>query len=53
MNKISELVDKLKRYAAEYDLPPFGREIEETSELLLEAANTIEALSAKMTTENE
>lgn len=45
---INELADKLKKYAAEYDLPPFGIEIEGTPKLLLEAADTIEALSAKL-----
>lgn len=52
MSIISELVDKLKKYAAEYNLPPFGREVEGTSELLLEAADTIEALSAKLSAAN-
>lgn len=52
MSIISELVDKLKKYAAEYDLPPFGREIEGTPELLLEAADTIETLSAKLVAVN-
>ena len=45
---ISQLVEKLKKYAEQYDLPPFGREIMGTKELLLQAANTIEALSAKL-----
>lgn len=52
MSMISELVDKLKNYAVEYDLPPFGREVEGTPELLLEAADTIEALSAKLVVAN-
>ncbi len=52
MSMISELVDKLKNYAVEYDLPPFGREVEGTPELLLEAADTIEALSAKLVAAN-
>lgn len=47
MSIINELVDKLKKYAAEYDLPPFGREIEGTKELLFRAADIIEALSEK------
>lgn len=43
-----EIVDKLKKYAAEYNLPPFGIEIEGTPELLSEAAKMIEVLSAKL-----
>ena len=52
MSMISELVDKLKKYVAEYNLPPFGREVEGTPELLLEAADTIESLSAKLQAAN-
>lgn len=52
MSMISELVDKLKKYAAEYNLPPFGIEIEGTPELLLEVADTIESLSAKLAVAN-
>lgn len=44
-NKTDALVDKLRKYAAEYNLSPFGREIEGTAELLLEAAETIEILT--------
>ena len=47
-----EVVDKLKKYAAEYNLPPFGREVEGTPELLLEAAKMIEVLSAKLAAVN-
>ena len=43
---------KLKKYSEEYDLPPFGREIEGTKELLNQAANIIEALSAKLQAAN-
>lgn len=49
---INELVNKLKKYAAAYGLPPFGIEIEGTPKLLLEAADTIEALSAKLQAAN-
>lgn len=52
MSMISELVDKLMKYAAEYDLPPFGREIDGTKELLKEAADTIESLSTKLQAAN-
>lgn len=48
MSMISELLGKLRTYAAGYNLPPFGREIEGTAELLNQAADTIEALSAKL-----
>lgn len=52
MCMISELIDKLKKYAAEYDLPSFGKEIEGTKELLNQAADTIEALSTKLQAAN-
>lgn len=52
MSMISELLDKLRKYAAEYNLPPFGREVKGTAELLNEAANTIETLSAKLSAAN-
>lgn len=44
---ITELVEKLRTYANGYNTPPYGREIEGTKELLKEAADIIEELSAK------
>lgn len=52
MSMVSELTKRLRKYAAEYDLLPFGREIEGTSELLLEAADTIETLCEKLQVAN-
>lgn len=41
---ISEFIEKLRNYAAEYRKPPYGREVEGTPELLDEAADIIEEL---------
>lgn len=38
---MQKLVEKLQRYAEEYNHPPYGREIEGTPELLLEAADSL------------
>lgn len=47
MYGIKGLIDKLKRYASAYSTPPYGREVTGTKELLLDAADAIESLSAK------
>ena len=44
---MKKFVNKLRIYAKAYDQSPFGREIEGTKELLKEAADIIEELSAK------
>ena len=41
-------INKLRLYAKEYESLPYHREIEGTKELLEQAADTIEALSAKL-----
>lgn len=38
---MSCLTEKLEQYAKNYRKPPYGREIEGTSELLLEAADSL------------
>lgn len=48
MSMTTELINKLRLYADDYDVPPYGREIVGTVELLKEAADTIEELSAKL-----
>ena len=48
MSMISQLVERLKKYAEQYDFLPLGREIRGTKELLRQAADTIETLSARL-----
>ena len=45
-------INKLRLYAKEYESLPYHREIEGTKELLEQAADTIEALSAKLRAAN-
>lgn len=52
MSMISELVKKLRFYASEYNELPYGREVEGTGDLLKEAADIIEELSAKLASAN-
>lgn len=52
MSKVRELVKKLRRCAEAYKNPPYGREVEGTTELMEQAADTIEALSAKLAEAN-
>lgn len=40
-----ELVRRMRFYASRYNMPPYGREIEGTDELLTVAAEAIEKLS--------
>lgn len=52
MSMISEFVKTLRLYASEYNESPYGREIEGTEDLLKEAADIIEELSAKLASAN-
>lgn len=52
MSMISELVKTLRFYASEYNELPYGREVEGTGDLLKEAADIIEELSAKLASAN-
>lgn len=52
MNMIGQQVNKLRLYAKEYERMPYHREIEGTSDLLKQAADTIESLSAKLAAAN-
>lgn len=52
MSMINEFVKKLRLYVSEYNKSPLGREIEGTSDLLKEAADIIEELSAKLASAN-
>lgn len=52
MSTISEQAKQLRLIAEEYRKPPYGREVIGTAEALCRAADTIEALSAKLAKEN-
>lgn len=45
---ISEQVKELRMYADEYEQPPYGRAVEKTENVLRNAADIIETLSAKL-----
>ena len=52
MSMISELVKELRKYAKGFKNSSYGREIVGTEKLLIQAADTIEELSAKVARQN-
>lgn len=48
MSKINEQLQRIRLYVEAYERQPFGREVEGTTEVLSEAAYTIETLSVKL-----
>lgn len=41
---MERLINRMRLYARRYNMPPYGREIEGTAELLIEAADELEHL---------